>query len=252
MKRTIVIGDLHGCLDEALELLVKCNVTANDRVIFVGDLIDRGDDSAGCVDLAMMCEKLQGSPACVLGNHEERHIIYNDEERLNGYVNVTAATHVATRLQLKSEHYDYMRSLPTFIRLPEFNAAVVHAGAYPGRRLEEQDPRHLLHVSMLRNVDGKIGERTEWASRVPTKEFGWHYWSNYWSGPERLIFGHAVLTKPLITPYAVGIDGGCCFGLNMHAVILPEWEIVTVKSRKKSIGRDEKPSFAIHGDVRTY
>ena len=40
--RTIVIGDLHGCYDEAIELLTKVGATSSDRVIFAGDLVDRG------------------------------------------------------------------------------------------------------------------------------------------------------------------------------------------------------------------
>ena len=42
MSRTIVIGDLHGCYDEALELLDKVGATSSDRIIFTGDLVDRG------------------------------------------------------------------------------------------------------------------------------------------------------------------------------------------------------------------
>ena len=49
-KRTIVIGDLHGCQDEALELLDSLAVTVKDRVIFAGDLVDRGPKRRECVE----------------------------------------------------------------------------------------------------------------------------------------------------------------------------------------------------------
>ena len=66
-NRTIVIGDLHGCQDEALELLDSLAVTVNDRVIFAGDLVDRGPKRRECVELAMR-------HSCILGNHEEKHL----------------------------------------------------------------------------------------------------------------------------------------------------------------------------------
>jgi predicted phosphodiesterase len=67
MRRTIVVGDLHGCFDEAVELLDSLQVTSSDRVIFAGDLVDRGPKPAECIELAMRHE-------CVLGNHEEHHL----------------------------------------------------------------------------------------------------------------------------------------------------------------------------------
>jgi len=51
--RTIVIGDLHGCFDEARDLIEKCAATNDDRIIFAGDLVDRGPKRRECVELAM-------------------------------------------------------------------------------------------------------------------------------------------------------------------------------------------------------
>lgn len=49
-------------------------------------------------------------------------------------------SHLLTRDALEPQHYEYFERLPLFIRLPEFGAAVVHAGAFPGVPLEEQPP----------------------------------------------------------------------------------------------------------------
>lgn len=262
MNRVIVVGDLQGCYDEAVELLEKCNATPEDQVIFAGDLVDRGPDNDKCVDLAMHRERIQGKPAAVLGNHEDRHLDYKRIEEKGRNPNVVIPTHVATRMQLREEHYNYFKRLPLFIRLPEHNAAVVHAGAYPDRTLEEQEPRTLLHVQMIRPYD-KWGNRTNntksvWPSKVPQGEDGWGFWTNFWNGPERLIFGHSVLTKPLLTEKVCGIDGGACFGRQLHAVILPGWEIVSVQGRtqadKGSRGREKTPikTFIVHDDVGTF
>lgn len=269
MKRTILIGDLHGCLSEAEQLLEKCEASADDHVVFLGDLVDRGPDNAGCVDLAMRIEARQGKPSCILGNHESRHLEYDDIERKKGRVHVDVPTHVATRMQLRREHYDYMRKLPLFLRFPEYNVVAVHAGVYPGRPIEAQEEKHLLHVQMIQPYD-KWGKPTRnyksvWPSRVPNNEDGWKFWSTVWDGPETIVFGHSVLDKPLITDKCIGIDGGAVFGRQLHAYVLPEKRIVTVDGTKDygkgSRGRpteEEKlrghkiGTYPIHGDVSTF
>jgi len=232
--RTIVIGDLHGCHDEAVDLLDKLAVAAGDRVVFTGDLVDRGPKRRECVEMAMRHE-------CILGNHEEKHlqqIRRRDEELI--------PDHLATRRALEPPHYDYFRRLPHFIRLPEHNAVVVHAGAYPGVAIEKQDPYHLLHAQCL-----KPGERKSyWPSKAPA---GFVFWTNLWRGPERLIFGHSVLDRPLVTDFAVGIDTGAVHGRTLTAVVLPGWEIVSVPARKNYFGRDKGvDTFPVHGDVRCW
>jgi len=264
--RTIIIGDLHGCYDETLALLKKCNVRAEDRVIFLGDLVDRGPDSKECVELAMHREQVQGSEACILGNHEEKHLFYDDIEQRKGAVQVQVPNHVATRQQLKRRHYDYFRRLPKYIRLPEYNAVCVHAGVWPGRPIEKQTDRHLLHIQMIRPYDfwgnfnrGKDSEKSLWASKIPEGEEGWKFWHHFWDGPERIIFGHSVLNKPLVTEKAIGLDGGGCFGLELWALVLPEWEIVRLKcpNQDDPSGRDHhgnrnRKLHLIDGDVGTY
>jgi len=67
MGRDLIVGDLHGCYDELWYLLEKIDYDFNrDRVLFVGDLIDRGPKSEECLDLV----RLDGMYS-VLGNHEE-------------------------------------------------------------------------------------------------------------------------------------------------------------------------------------
>src|SRR5262245_36209638 len=120
MERTIVIGDLHGCHDEAVALLRKLAVQPSDRVIFVGDLVDRGPKPQECVELAMQHE-------CVLGNHEESHLA-----RRRSAVERLSPDHARTRSQLSDRHYNYFSSLPLAIPLLDHGAVVAHAGAYPG------------------------------------------------------------------------------------------------------------------------
>jgi diadenosine tetraphosphatase ApaH/serine/threonine PP2A family protein phosphatase len=211
--RTIVIGDLHGCHDEALDLLDLLAVGSGDRVIFAGDLVDRGPRRRECVELARRHE-------AILGNHEENHLNLRrrSPEQLK-------PDHAETRRALEPEHLEWFATLPLFIRLPEANAVVVHAGVLPGASIERQLPHTLLHAQCV----SPPATKSYWPSKAPT---GWRFWTNHWQGPERVIFGHTVLDKPLVTPWAVGIDTGCVHGGRLSAVVLPEWRIVSVPARK--------------------
>lgn len=232
-RRTLVIGDLHGCYDEAIELLDAVAATSADRIIFAGDLIDRGPKRRECVELAMRYE-------CVLGNHEERYLQQrkSPDERLS-------PDHLATRRALGPEHLKYFETLPLFIRLPEYNAAVVHAGAFPGIPLEAQQPAHLLHAQCLQPPHKK----SYWPSKAPE---GFTFWTHHWTGPERLIFGHTVVDKPLMTEFGVGIDTGCVYGYALTALVLPDWRFVSVPARASYRGGKEVAKYRLHGDVHAF
>ncbi len=229
--RTIVIGDLHGCYAEALELLDRCEASSSDRIIFAGDLVDRGPKPRECVELAMRHE-------AVLGNHEEKHLQqrHRPDDRLS-------PDHLATRRALEPAHLDYFATLPHFIRLPEHNAAVIHAGALPGLPLERQEPYHLLHAQCVRPPERK----SYWPSKAPAD---FTFWTRHWRGPERLIFGHTVVSEPLVTDWAVGIDTGAAYGGPLTAVILPDWRFVSVRSRQPRRGAE--PSYPLDAGVLGY
>jgi len=262
--RTIFIGDLHGMLDETVELMKRCEVGPNDRVIWMGDLVDRGPSSAKCIDLVRAREQEQGSPACILGNHEEKHVSYEDCIARTGRLPEKSLPppHVATREQLKPEHYAWIRTLPHFIRVPEHNIIAVHAGVWPDRPIEAQDPHHLLHLQMIRPFD-KDGQptrnyRSYWPSRVPDNEDGWCFWSVFYNGPETIVFGHSVLDRPLISDKVVGIDGGAVFGRKLHAYIMPEKRVVTVDCTndfgkgRRGVQNETIKLYRVHGEVHTF
>jgi hypothetical protein len=229
--RTIIIGDLHGCYDEAVELLDRVAACASDRVVFVGDLVDRGPKPRECVELAMQHES-------ILGNHEEKHLQqqHRPDERL-------IPDHLQTRRALGPEHYRYFARLPRVLRLPEHGAAVVHAGAMPDVPLEKQDAYHLLHAQCILPP----ARKSFWPSKAPADH---RFWTHFWRGPERLVFGHSVLSAPLVTEHAVGIDTGAVHGHALTAVILPDWEIVSVPARKAYYGgRGGIATIPLHGSV---
>ncbi|WP_230656436.1 metallophosphoesterase family protein [Psychrobacter sp. I-STPA10] len=70
MPRTFAIGDIHGCLSLLKTLLAHIQPTQDDTLIFLGDMVDRGEDSKGVLDCVMMLEK-QCHVIVIKGNHEE-------------------------------------------------------------------------------------------------------------------------------------------------------------------------------------
>jgi hypothetical protein len=178
---------------------------------------------------------------CVLGNHEEKHLQqrHRPAEKLS-------PDHLATREALEDRHYDYFASLPLYLRLPEFNAAVVHAGCYPGVALEAQSTHHLLHLQHIKPPHPK----SYWPSKAPADHA---FWTNFWTGPERVIFGHSVLDRPLVTPFAVGLDTGAVFGRGLTALVLPDWQLVTVPSRAQlSRGHRTIATYDVQDGVKAY
>ncbi len=248
--KTIIIGDLHGCYRDTIELLKECDYSMRDRVIFLGDLIDRGPDNDKCVDLAMQLQEIQQFPSCVMGNHEEKHLFVQDyvekHRKLPEFLKNPEDNRLKARNQLSKRHFEFFKQMPTYLELPEYNTICVHAGMYPGRTPEQQLKKHLLHIQTMRLGD----DATYWASRAP--DHTWKYWTNYWNGPQRVVFGHSVLTKPLHTDKLVGLDGGAVFGLTLNALVLPDNKIVTIQSKMPKTDRANMPKYLVQDDIYVF
>ena len=76
-ERIFVIGDIHGCLDEFKRLVNKIDWNPEkDRIILLGDYIDRGPDSKGVVDYVLEIMELSPRIQCLMGNHEALFLDY--------------------------------------------------------------------------------------------------------------------------------------------------------------------------------
>src|SRR6202050_4188352 len=81
MGRTVIVGDVHGCRREVEQLLEKVAFAAGDRLVFVGDLIARGPDSLGVLDIVRRTGAI-----VVRGNHEQKLVAWKEAKtaRLRG------------------------------------------------------------------------------------------------------------------------------------------------------------------------
>lgn len=225
--RTVVIGDIHGCLDEFDELLKTISYNKKEiRLICLGDLIDRGPDSIGVIRRAR-----ELNLESVMGNHEHKF--------LKWYNSSGSRTDVYDKHKYYTEFNDqdieYIFQMSNFIKID--NTVIVHAGLKPGIPLSAQrkdDLFYLRYTDLDRNFISlkKI-------FKVGKDVLGAHFWTEFWRGPESVIYGHNVhsLLEPFIEEvspgiFCYGIDTGCCFGGRLTAFILETKEIIQIPAKQ--------------------
>lgn len=212
--RLIAIGDIHGCAREFEELLEKLKLRASDRVILLGDLINRGPESARVIALAR-----QHADLSLLGNHELRLLNYrqtSDPTHLK-------RTDYDTLKQLGPRDWSYLRAMPLTFHDRRDNIVLVHGGFLPGQPWRTQPARV---VTRVQNVDagGNPRKRSE-APDAP-------HWSGLWKGPPFVVYGHTSREKVLHLKWSLGIDTSCAMGGKLTACILPEMQLVQVKAHE--------------------
>ena len=125
MDRTIFIGDVHGCAEELAQLLEALQPSpGKDRVIFVGDLVDKGPDSLGVLDIAQRLLRTLPGSVVVSGNHEEK--ASRQVRSTTRQVFVEPWAEVAT-----PEQWAFIDAMPLTWYDPELGVRVVHGGIFP-------------------------------------------------------------------------------------------------------------------------
>ena len=125
--RRIVVGDIHGCYDELMELLEKVGIGDDDRIISVGDLITKGPKNKEVLELFMTDARF----STVIGNHDlALRRKWNGEE-----IELKPAQKEAHK-ELKAEkdaYVSFFNRMPFMIDLDTH--LVVHAGVRPNVEL---------------------------------------------------------------------------------------------------------------------
>jgi diadenosine tetraphosphatase ApaH/serine/threonine PP2A family protein phosphatase len=209
VKRTFIIGDVHGCLAELQELLTVASIGVHDDVVFVGDLVARGPDTLGVLELA----EAIGAKS-VQGNHERKLLQAYESESRGGERVKLPAGHRRLMVELKRRHWEYIRSMPMVLELPRHEVCVVHAGLVPGLPLEQQDPWVLTHI---RSLD----ERGQ-----PSTELGSASWAAAYRGPPHVVFGHSAQVGIQLHEHATGLDSGCVYGGRLTGLLIDEGQHV--------------------------
>ena len=213
--RLIAVGDIHGCHKEFGDLLGLLDLGKDDRLILLGDLINRGPDSGKVVEMAR-----EHATVSLLGNHELRHLNYrrtDDPSHLKNY-------DYDTIKQLRGKDWDYLESMKLTYEDPELGVVFVHGGFLPGRPWQRQPARIVTRLQVV-GKDGEPHKRSE----MPDAP----HWSTLWEGPPFVVYGHTPREDIARTKWTLGIDTACVLGGSLTAYILPEKRIVQVKARER-------------------
>lgn len=188
--RLLAFGDIHGCRAQLRTLLETVAPDEHDRLIFLGDYIDRGPDSAGVID--DLLELRARCPQCIFlrGNHEQMLLdaLAGSDSRLflfNGGDRTIASYRERGAWPPPAEHLAFFQQLPALYTTEQF--IFVHAGLRPGLAVKSQHPDDLLWIR-----DAFLDSAYDWGKPV--------------------VFGHTPREEPLLTANRIGLDTGCVFG----------------------------------------
>ncbi|AIN98444.1 ser/thr protein phosphatase, putative [Leishmania panamensis] len=209
--RYIIVGDVHGCVDQLEQLVEKVKyVKGKDCLLIIGDYVNKGPDSIGVV---RTCQRLGAYG--VLGNHDytllrccarmRRRPFTPDDLR-------DPVKRLAQKLPKDCEYY--LRGLPHIVRIPRYNVLLVHAGLNLQYALENQNVEEVMHLRRLEMVPNKPG-----MFKAITKGVEGAPWAKLWRGPETVIFGHDAYSGFQAHAHACGIDTGCVYGDPLTCVV---------------------------------
>ncbi len=211
-QRTFVFGDIHGCLTPLRKLVDRIGwAPHSDRLIFVGDFIDRGPDSRDVVDFIIELQGLSARVEGVMGNHEAMLLDYlhgknRDLYIMNGGGSTLAgygAKGEGNAPRIPDDHLAFFNSLPYLIEMDEF--FVVHAGFRPGVAVKEQSRHDMVWI------------------REPfiysEADFG-----------KRVLFGHTPFHEPFEMDNKIGLDTGAVYGNRLTCLELPEMTFHSVRA----------------------
>ena len=237
-----IIGDVHGCADELIALMQRLgyridwpeanagasagglpHVTppAGRRIIFVGDLVDRGPRSADVLRIVLAMFRA-GSTLLVPGNHDMKFHRWLEGHKV-------AITHGldATIRSLEgapTELLDGVRAmlggLWSHLWLDGGRLAVAHAGIIEPM-LGRATPR-VRHFCLYGDTSGE----------KDTNGLSIRYnWAATYAGETAVVYGHTPVADAEWQNNTLCIDTGCCFGHKLTALRWPEREVVSEPAR---------------------
>ncbi|WP_239465564.1 polynucleotide kinase-phosphatase [Gemmata sp. SH-PL17] len=232
-----IIGDVHGCLNELLALLTKLGYALTQsedgwrvtppegrRLVFVGDLCDRGPDTPGVYRLVMDAVQ-RGIAFCVLGNHEDKLLRWMktpDKVKQNHGLAQSVEQFEKEPPELRTRVQEFIAKLPSHLVLDGGRLVVAHAG---------------LTADMHGRVSGKVRAFAIYGDTTgESDEFGLPVrlnWAANYRARANVVYGHTPVLTPAWENRCICIDTGCVFGGALTALRYPEQELVSVPAEKQ-------------------
>lgn len=231
-----IIGDVHGCFPELVELLETLGYGLNweketlqtvthpqdRRLIFVGDFVDRGPDSPAVLKLVMRLLELEVAFA-VIGNHDDKLMrkLAGRNVQINHGLDTTLAQLEQEPKTFHDQVRDFLATLPYYLWFDNHNLLVAHAGL--PEKYHGQKGKNVRELTLFGPTTGKLDEyglpvRIQWAKAYKGKPF--------------VVFGHTPVREPRFANNTANIDTGCVFGGKLTALQYPEMKTVSVPCKE--------------------
>jgi len=208
MGRIFAIGDIHGCFEKIRTLMERLPVDfAQDKLVFLGDYVDRGPDSRGVLDLMIRIQQENPTSTIFLkGNHEAMFLDYlengplkNSFLKFGGEETIRSYGIAGSSIDIPDDHLTFIKGLRPLYVTEKF--CFVHAGLLPDVPLEKQKEEDILWIRF-----NFIKSDYDWGKRI--------------------IFGHTPFDTPLIEKNKIGIDTGAVYGGRLTCLVLPDVEFI--------------------------
>jgi predicted phosphodiesterase len=222
-SRVIVIGDIHGCINELRALFDRLAPARGDIVISAGDVVRKGPHADLCLDLL----RAHGGLA-VIGNNDEKLL-----ERAGGFFARWFAPPEDRAVLRRRDLLDFMRAWPVVIDIPAIGASVVHGGLFPGMAIDSAEiartREDLIRLRYLR----REGDRWLRVPKGMERETD-VLWSEVWDGERTVLYGHTPMREARMDRKAIGLDTGCVYGGSLTAAVYERggWRLEQVPAQR--------------------
>lgn len=193
---------------ELCQLLDNCNYDPGaDKLVFVGDIINKGPYSKECYELVNSCP----NAVVISGNHERgfsKAVEQGDLFHYKSFVNMSQEW----SKHLLKEISTWAGNLPFYYQTREF--LVVHAGFDPRMGFRNASNKELCEIRTIEHQ----GER------IP--------WHQLYRGKRIVFYGHWGTQGLCLRENSIGLDSGCVYGGYLSAYIWPQKKLVQVKAQK--------------------
>ena len=231
-----IIGDIHGCFEELLELLDVLGYKNKGsqwvhpdkrKLVFIGDLMDRGPSSLKVIELVYQLVTKDKIAKYIPGNHCDklyRYFLGNNVKIQHGLettVEEYEALNKKEQVAIRNKMIRLYEQAPLYLEIPEVNVVIAHAG---------------IKESLIGRYDKKVktfvlyGDIT--GEKLPDGRPVRRDWAKQYTGERWIVYGHTPVLEPRFVNKTVNIDTGCVFGNKLTAFRLPEEKIISVASKQ--------------------
>lgn len=230
-----IIGDIHGCYDELMELLEKLGYIYENGIhthpegrlpAFVGDAMDRGPYSLKVLEL-LFTRQDKGSLLYSPGNHCNKlyRFMKGNSVQLAHGLEITIAEWQSLpkkeQQKFRKRYIRFYEDLPQYLQLRD-DLIVAHAGLKQDM-IGKPISKNIIVFTLYGDITGKIH-----ADGRPVRRD----WAKSYKGKPWIVYGHTPTEVPYIINRTANIDTGCVFGGSLTAFRFPEEDLVSVPSKQ--------------------